>query len=99
MESHAAIARPSGDAPHESRPAAPNGGVPAPPTGSDGKTVAYGGQRTCPVTGEEFGSMGPAVPVSVKGETVYVCCRGCASKVERDPEKYLAKVMAERSEP
>ena len=57
----------------------------------------YGGQKTCPVMGEELGSMGPAVPVTVKGETIYVCCQGCASKVQRDLDKYLPKVLAERA--
>ena len=57
----------------------------------------YGGQKTCPVMGEELGSMGPPIPVTVKGQTVYVCCRGCVSKVQRDPDTYLAKVMAERA--
>lgn len=56
----------------------------------------YGGQKTCPVMAEELGSMGPPIPVTVKGETVYVCCRGCAAKVQRDPDLYLAKVRAER---
>ena len=59
----------------------------------------YGGQKTCPVTGEELGSMGPAVPVTVQGETVYVCCPGCAAKVKRDTDGYLAKVRAERAGP
>lgn len=57
----------------------------------------YGGQKTCPVMGEELGSMRPPIPVTVKGQTVYVCCRGCASKVQRDPDTYLAKVLAERA--
>lgn len=56
----------------------------------------YGGQKTCPVMGEELGSMGPPIPVTVKGETVYVCCRGCAAKVQCDPDLYLTKVRAER---
>ena len=57
----------------------------------------YGGQKTCPVTGEELGSMGPAIPVTVQGQTVYVCCRGCVAKLQRDPNAYLAKVAAERA--
>ncbi len=58
----------------------------------------YGGQKTCPVMeGEALGSMGPAIPVTVKGETIYVCCQGCAKRVKADPDRYLAKVMAERS--
>lgn len=56
----------------------------------------YGGQKTCPVTGEELGSMGTPIPVTVKGQTIYVCCQGCAGKVRKDPGASLAKVMKER---
>ena len=77
---------------------------PVPPTPSGPSVAAapapaalpYGGQKTCPVTGEELGSMGKPVPVTVKGETVYVCCRGCAGKAQADPDKTLATVLAER---
>ncbi len=58
-------------------------------------TAAARPQRTCPVTGEELGSMGGAIPVTVKGETVLVCCQGCVKKVQQNPDKYLAKVHAE----
>ena len=61
-----------------------------------GQGLAYGGQRTCPVTGETLGSMGPAIPVNVKGQTIYVCCEGCATDVKSDPDAHLAKVFAER---
>lgn len=57
----------------------------------------YGGQKTCPVTGQELGSMGLPIPATVKGLTVYVCCRGCVAKLQRDPDQYLAKVAAERA--
>ncbi|HJT75898.1 MAG TPA: hypothetical protein VJ739_01745 [Gemmataceae bacterium] len=49
------------------------------------------------MTGEELGSMGPAIPVTVQGETIYVCCRGCVGKVQREPDKYLPKALAERA--
>ena len=52
-------------------------------------------QRTCPVTGEELGSMGEPIPVNVKGETIFVCCQGCVKKVQQNPDKYLAKAHAE----
>ncbi len=58
----------------------------------------YGGQKTCPVTGEPLGGMGPAIPVSIKGQTIYVCCRGCVAKVQRDPDTFLRKVEAERGQ-
>jgi hypothetical protein len=64
-----------------------------PPTGS-GK---YGGQKTCPVTGSALGSMGPPIPVTVKGQTIYVCCKGCVETVQTDSDANLAKVMRERS--
>lgn len=79
-------------------PAAPSAAAPAAderPAAAAGKP--YGGQKTCPVTGEELGSMGPAIPVTVKGETICVCCRGCVSKVQREPDKYLPKALAERA--
>ncbi len=57
----------------------------------------YGGQVKCPVTGEELGSMGEPVAVTVGGRSVYVCCRGCAKRAEADPAKTLAAVEAERA--
>lgn len=47
-------------------------------------------QTVCPVTGEKLGSMGPPIPVNVKGRTVYVCCEGCVNALRRNPEKYLS---------
>ncbi|MBX9681134.1 MAG: hypothetical protein K2X38_20445 [Gemmataceae bacterium] len=73
---------------------APASGSPA----SRETKVAYGGQKTCPVTGDALGSMGAPIPVSVAGgETIYVCCRGCENKVRQDPATYLRKVETERS--
>jgi YHS domain-containing protein len=57
--------------------------------------LPLGGQKSCPVTGEPL-DPSSAVAVMVRGQTIYVCCQGCAAKVRRDPEPYLAKVMAER---
>ena len=57
----------------------------------------YGGQKLCPVTDDELGSMGKPIPVTVRGQTIWVCCRGCVAKVQRDPDKYLRKVEAERA--
>ena len=59
--------------------------------------VAYGGQKKCPVTGEELGSMGDPIPVGVSGQTVYVCCKGCAKQALADPVKTLAAVEADRA--
>jgi hypothetical protein len=64
---------------------------------SAAKDLPYGGQKTCPVLGEDLASMGDPIPVQVKGQTIYVCCNGCVNKVKKDPDKYLKKVEAERS--
>jgi len=59
------------------------------------QSVRYGGQKTCPVTGEELGSMGPALPVTIQGRTVFVCCKACVSAIKRNPAKFLQAVDAE----
>ncbi len=49
-------------------------------------------QQVCPVTGASLGSMGKPIKVTVKGETVFLCCRGCEQAIRKDPDKYLAKL-------
>ncbi|MDV6031466.1 MAG: hypothetical protein F9B45_15490 [Phycisphaera sp. RhM] len=51
--------------------------------------------KLCPVMGELLGSMGDPVPVTVGGETLFVCCRGCVKKVKADPAKYFAIARSE----
>lgn len=69
----------------------------SPVTSLPAATGLYGGQLTCPVTGEQLDPAGGAIPVTVRGQTIYVCCQGCASKVKRDPDTYLARIIAERA--
>ena len=81
---------------HQHAPATPRGSAePLPPPKQ--AAAPYGGQKLCPVTDEELGSMGAPIPVMVRGQTIWVCCRGCVAKVQRDPNKYLRKVEAERA--
>jgi YHS domain-containing protein len=49
-------------------------------------------QKTCPVTGALLGSMGVPYKVTVKGQTVFLCCAGCEEKLNKDPDQYLAKL-------
>ena len=49
-------------------------------------------QKTCPVTGELLGSMGAPYKVTVKGQEVLLCCKGCETEVLENPDKYLAKL-------
>jgi hypothetical protein len=51
-------------------------------------------QKVCPVSGELLGSMGKPVKVTVKGRTVFLCCSGCEAAINKDPDKYLAKLNA-----
>jgi YHS domain-containing protein len=58
---------------------------------------SYKGQTLCPVSGEKLDSMGSPVPVTVKGEVIYVCCSSCVEKVKAEPDKYLALVKEDRA--
>src|SRR5262249_53284525 len=51
-------------------------------------------QKFCPVTGERLGdpSMGVPVKVTVKGQTVFLCCAGCRQEALDHPDRILAKV-------
>jgi hypothetical protein len=49
-------------------------------------------QKVCPVSGEELGSMGPPIKVTVAGHDVFICCPGCKEPLEKEPAKYLAKL-------
>jgi hypothetical protein len=59
------------------------------------ETALAGTQKTCPVADEDLGSMGPPVPVTVQGQTIYVCCAGCEAAVRKNPGLYLGKVTQE----
>ncbi|NOY74765.1 MAG: hypothetical protein GXP32_03115 [Kiritimatiellaeota bacterium] len=47
-------------------------------------------QTNCPVMG---GKINKKFYADVKGKRVYVCCPGCISKVEADPDKYVKKLQ------
>jgi outer membrane murein-binding lipoprotein Lpp len=50
-------------------------------------------QEWCAVNNDErLGSMGPPLKLDIKGQPVFVCCKGCKKKAEADPDKTLAKV-------
>lgn len=52
-------------------------------------------QKNCPVGGEALGSMGTPVKVMVGDRAVFLCCEGCREAIEKEPEKYLAKLDAQ----
>jgi hypothetical protein len=42
--------------------------------------------------------MGKPIGVKAKGQTIYVCCKGCVKEVEDNPEKYLETVKQQIKE-
>ena len=55
--------------------------------------AAVEAQRWCAISnGERLGEMGPPVKITLKGQAVYLCCKGCQKRAEADPDKTLAKV-------
>ena len=51
-------------------------------------------QRICPVTGVALGSMGVPIKITLRGQTVFLCCKGCMGKAKRSPDEML-KILAE----
>jgi multidrug efflux pump subunit AcrA (membrane-fusion protein) len=49
-------------------------------------------QKFCPITGLLLGSMGVPVKITLKGQTVFLCCPGCVDEAKKNPEKTLIKV-------
>ncbi len=50
-------------------------------------------QRLCPVQPDKaLGSMGPPIKMTVKDQTVFVCCNGCVDEVTSKPDEMLKKV-------
>ena len=58
---------------------------------SEGDRAGIARQQICPVTGAQLGRMGDPVKVLVGNQPLYLCCQGCLSKVQSDPEVYLRK--------
>ncbi len=49
-------------------------------------------QKTCPITGEALGSMGVPPKLTLKNQTVFLCCASCKKKAEADLDKTLKAV-------
>jgi uncharacterized protein (TIGR03000 family) len=55
-------------------------------------------QRFCAVQeGIWLGSMGVPVKVTVKGQAVFLCCKGCEDKAKADPDRALEKVKKSKA--
>jgi hypothetical protein len=62
----------------------------APATKAD--TTAIARQKLCPVMDEPLGSMGTPLKVLGLGRDVFLCCKGCLKSLQKEPQKYLAKL-------
>ncbi|MFN3193969.1 MAG: hypothetical protein ACE361_25895 [Aureliella sp.] len=60
---------------------------------------AIAAQETCPVMDKKLGGMGVPQKVNVNGKSVYICCAGCAKKLDAQPEKYLAMLSKQGVNP
>jgi hypothetical protein len=50
-------------------------------------------QEWCVISSDErLGSMGVPIKLDIKGEAVFICCKGCKRKAEAEPDATLAKV-------
>jgi uncharacterized protein (TIGR03000 family) len=50
-------------------------------------------QRFCVMQDQNrLGAMGPPVKLTLNGQPVFVCCKGCVEKAQGNPEKAVAKV-------
>lgn len=50
-------------------------------------------QEWCVVmTDERLGAMGPPIKLTIKGEPVFICCKGCKKTAEANPDETLAKL-------
>jgi YHS domain-containing protein len=65
---------------------------------SDSDRIAAEKQRVCPVSGSALGEMGKPYKVTVKGQTVFLCCSGCEKQLLENPDKYLKKIQADKPE-
>src|SRR5207249_7115494 len=50
-------------------------------------------QGFCPETGEPLGSMGVPVKIMLKGQPVFLCCKGCEDNAREHPDQTLVKVQ------
>ena len=56
-------------------------------------------QKVCVVGDGPLGSMGHPVKVMIGDRAVFLCCEHCRGPLEKDPEKFLAKLDAAAASP
>ncbi|MEN9353964.1 MAG: hypothetical protein RL318_1289 [Fibrobacterota bacterium] len=69
------------------------------PNAAQLKAAKAVGNKHCPVSGEELGSMGTPLQVVYQGKAVSLCCKGCIKSFAKDPKSMLAKAEADAKAP
>jgi len=60
---------------------------------SPGDRALVEAQEWCVISADsKLGSMGSPIKLDIKGQAIFVCCKGCKGSAERDPDKTLTKV-------
>ncbi len=49
-------------------------------------------QKYCAEEDNPLGAMGVPVKIMLKGQPVFLCCKGCVERAREDPDKTLAKI-------
>src|SRR5579871_5389091 len=49
---------------------------------------------TCPVSGDKLGEMDKPFVFEYKGHEVKLCCKDCKKDFDKDPAKYMKKILA-----
>jgi Cu(I)/Ag(I) efflux system membrane fusion protein len=62
----------------------------------DTERAAALAQMSCPGCNMNLGALGVPYRLEIHGRTVYLCCKGCATTVQKDPEAAFAKLAATR---
>lgn len=60
-------------------------------TSTSADRAAIARQGLCAVAGSRLGAMGAPVKVTRNGQALFLCCKGCVGKVEKNPDQYFAK--------
>ncbi len=56
-------------------------------------------QASCPVTDNPLGLMGVPVKITLRGKTVFLCCKACVGKAKAEPEGTLKKLESKSPSP
>lgn len=96
----------AGGSPSNGRPSSSPGSQPSAPSEDDLKNLEKlppadrdlaRSQQLCPITNMPLGSMGVPLKIVIADETVFICCKGCAKRAEREAQQTVEKVRKWRA--